>query len=92
MKCRHCDGQTKRFGKDRKGNQRYRCLSCSKTAIAPYDKPLDEMRLPMEKALMVLQLLIEGCSVRSIERITCVEKKTILSLLVKTGEKCERLF
>ena len=92
MNCQHCDGQTKRFGEDRKGNQRFRCLSCGKTAIAPYEKPLDDMRLPIEKALMVLQLLVEGCSIRSIERVTGVEKKTITSLLLKTGEKCERLF
>ncbi|PYS46323.1 MAG: IS1 family transposase [Acidobacteria bacterium] len=92
MNCQHCDGQTKRFGKDRKGNQRFRCLSCGKTAIAPYHKPLDDMRVPLEKALMVLQLLIEGCSIRSAERITGVGKTAILSLLVKVGEKCERLF
>ena len=92
MNCQHCDGQTKRFGKDRKGNQRFRCLSCGKTAIAPYDKPLDDMRVPLEKALMVLQLLIEGCSIRSAERITGIGKTAILSLLVKVGEKCERLF
>lgn len=92
MNCHSCNGKTKRFGKDRKGNQRFRCLSCAKTFIAPYDKPLDDMRVPMEKALMVLQLLIEGCSIRSTERITGVGKTAILSLLVKVGEKCERLF
>src|SRR5205085_12138702 len=74
------------------GNQRFRCLSCGKPAIQPYAKPLDGMRLPIEKAVLVLQLLVEGNSIRSTERITGVEKKTILSLLVKTGEKCERLF
>jgi hypothetical protein len=34
------------------------------------------MYLPEEKALMVLQLLVEGNSIRSITRITGVEKKT----------------
>lgn len=92
MNCQYCNGQTKRFGKDRKGNQRFRCLACGKTAIAPYEKPLNEMRLPIDKAVAVLQHLIEGCSIRSTERITGVEKKTIISLLVKIGEKCERLF
>ena len=50
------------------------------------------MRLPMEKALTVLSLLVEGCSIRSIERVTGVEKKTTISLLLKVGDKCERLF
>src|SRR5205085_2928746 len=49
------------------------------------------MYLPMYKALLCLHLLVEGNSVRSIERITGVEKKTILKLLVLAGEKCERL-
>src|SRR5438105_10400338 len=93
MNCSSCEStNSKRFGKDRKGNQRYRCLDCGKTFSGPKDKPLDEMRLPMEKALLVLQLLVEGNSVRSIERITDVGKTAILSLLVKVGEKCERLF
>jgi transposase-like protein/IS1 family transposase len=92
MNCPKCNGETKKFGRDRKGNQRLRCLSCGKTSIVPYHKPLDDMRVPMDKALMVLQLLIEGCSVRSAERITGIGKTAILSLLVKTGEKCERLF
>ena len=91
MRCQHCDGETKRFGKDRKGNQRFRCLSCGKTAIAPYEKPLDDMRLPLDKALMALQLLVEGNSIRSTERITGIGKTAITSLLLLAGEKCERL-
>ena len=49
------------------------------------------MRLPMEKATKVLQLLLEGCSIRSVERITEVHRDTIMRLLVIAGEKCERL-
>jgi transposase-like protein/IS1 family transposase len=92
MNCKICNGETKKHGTDRKGNQRFRCLLCGKTAIQPYDKPLDEMRLPIEKAVMILRLLVEGNSIRSTERITGVEKKTIISLLLKVGEKCETLF
>jgi transposase-like protein/IS1 family transposase len=92
MNCKSCNGETKKHGTDRKGNQRFRCLSCGKTSIQPYDKPLDEMRLPIEKAVMILRLLVEGNSIRSTERITGVEKKTIISLLLKVGEKCETLF
>jgi IS1 family transposase len=49
------------------------------------------MTLPIEKALQIMRLLVEGNSVRSIERITEVEKKTILSLLLLVGQKCEAL-
>ena len=41
--------------------------------------------------MQVLQLLVEGVSIRSTERITGVEKKTILSLLERVGERCEML-
>ena len=36
-------------------------------------------------------LLVEGNSVRSVERITDVHRDTILRLLVLAGERCERL-
>ena len=49
------------------------------------------MYLPIEKATRVLELLLEGCSVRSTERLTGVHRDTILRLLVTAGEKCERL-
>ena len=81
MNCQACGSETKKHGKDRDGHQRYRCLSCKKTFIEAYDRPLGDMRLPIEKALSVMQHLVEGCSIRSTERITGVEKRTILSLL-----------
>lgn len=65
----------KKFGKDRKGVQRFRCNGCRKTFSELQDRPLGTMRLPIEKALQVLQLLVEGVSIRSAERITGVEKE-----------------
>ncbi len=91
MTCHNCSIIAVKIGKDRKGNQRFRCNQCRKTFAELQQKPLDNMRLPMEKAILCLQLLVEGNSIRSTERITGVEKKTILSLLVLAGEKCERL-
>jgi transposase-like protein/IS1 family transposase len=91
MNCQKCNGETKRFGKDRKGQQRYRCLSCKVTFIDPQIKRVDGMLLPQDKALLCLQLLVEGNSVRSTERITGVHRDTILDLLVMVGEKCERM-
>ena len=91
MTCHNCQVQAVKIGKDRKGNQRYLCRNCRKTFQEQQEKPLGGMYLPLEKAEMVLRLLVEGNSVRSIERITGVEKKTVLKLLVLAGEKCERL-
>jgi transposase-like protein/IS1 family transposase len=91
MNCPTCDKSTKRFGKDRKGQQRYRCLSCGKTFGDPKVKLLDNMILAEGKALSVLQHLVEGCSIRSTERLTNVHRDTILDLLVIAGRKCEAL-
>jgi len=90
MTCHNCQTQCKKFGKGRNGNQRYRCNQCRKT-FSESNNQLDGMYLPVEKATAVLQLLLEGCSIRSTERITGVHRDTIMRLLVVAGEKCERL-
>lgn len=91
MTCHNCQIKAKKFGKDRYGNQRYRCNKCRKTFQEYREKLLGNMYLSERKALMVLHMLVEGTSIRSIERILGVEKKTILSLLTFAGERCEDL-
>jgi lambda repressor-like predicted transcriptional regulator len=49
------------------------------------------MTVADDKALLALQLLIEGNSIRSTERIAGIDRNTIMKLLVLAGEKCERL-
>lgn len=49
------------------------------------------MYLPVEKAEIVLRLLLEGNSVSSVERITEVHHAVILKLLVLAGERCNRI-
>jgi transposase-like protein/IS1 family transposase len=88
MNCPNCNLITKKNGKDRNGNQRFRCLNCNKTYLEPKNKPLGEMRLSEEKALLCLNLLVEGNSIRSTERIANVHRDTILNLLKVVGEKC----
>ncbi len=48
-------------------------------------------QLQPEKQLAVIAALVEGNSVRSVERLTGVHRDTILRLLVRVGERCERL-
>lgn len=91
MECAACNAPSKKFGRDRKGNQRFRCLTCRKTFSERPERPLGAMNLPLDRALLCLHLLCEGSSVRAIERITGTEKKTILRLLVQVGEGCERM-
>ena len=49
------------------------------------------MYLPDDKVLLCLTLLLEGNSIRSIERITGVTKQTLLNLLVLAGERCDEV-
>lgn len=91
MTCHNCRIECRRFGKHRNGLQRYRCHQCRKTFTEAHERPLDAMTTPMEKALQILGMLVEGCSVRSIERMTGVHRDTILRVLVLAGERCEKL-
>ncbi len=47
--------------------------------------------MPVEKIVLVIQLLVEGNSIRATERITGVHRDTVLSLLKTTGAKCDLL-
>ena len=46
------------------------------------------MTVAEDKALLAIQLLIEGTSVRTVERITQLHREIILRLLVLAGERC----
>ena len=91
MSCPTCNAECQRFGKHRNGLRRFRCAECGKTYTESHVKPLGNMTVPMDKAILALQLLIEGTSVRSTERITGLHRDTILRVLVAAGEKCEKL-
>jgi IS1 family transposase len=47
--------------------------------------------LPFEKQTQVIAAITEGCSIRSTERLTGVNRNTIMSLGLRVGEGCERL-
>ena len=91
MTCHNCRIEAKRFGKHRNGLQRFRCQQCGKTFTEPHEKPLEGMTTPVDTALLAMRLLVEGNSIRSIERTTELHRDTILRLLVVVGEKCEKL-
>lgn len=91
IKCQH--GQTKRFGYVGKTRvQRYRCLFCKTTFVEPRVKPLDRHYTPLDKATQALAMMLEGCSVRAIERLTGVHRDTILALMNTAGEKAATAF
>jgi transposase-like protein/IS1 family transposase len=89
MNCPKCNGKARRSGKTVSGTQRFRCMTCGKNFVN--EGRLDGSRVPIEKAVLALNMILEGSSVRSIERLTGVHRDTIISLMVKAGEKCEKL-
>ncbi len=44
--------------------------------------------LKREKQLQVIHMLVEGSSLRSVERVTGVQKKTAMRLMVRFGQAC----
>jgi transposase-like protein/IS1 family transposase len=89
MGCETCSVECQRFGKHRNGLRRFRCPVCRKTYTETHSLTFGTMYTPAAKAHLALQLLLEGNSIRSTERITGLDRNTIMRLLVKAGERCE---
>jgi IS1 family transposase len=64
---------------------------CRKTFTDETTRPADRRELPRDKAELCLRMLLEGASVRSVERLTGVHRDTILAHLVEAGWACDRL-
>jgi transposase-like protein len=90
MNCGTCGARCQRFGMHRNGLRRFRCLACKRTYTEPHERLLGGY-LPDAKVTLALQLLLEGNSIRSTERITNLDRNTIMSLLVRAGERCAAL-
>jgi IS1 family transposase len=45
----------------------------------------------MEKQIQIINALVEGNSIRSTARMVGVEHKTVMRVLLRTGERCQRL-
>ena len=90
--CPACGNAAKRFGKHRNGLQRFRCLSCGKTFTEEHESPFRiEDYLNRPEGMLAIQLLIEGTSIRSAERVTGLHRDAIMKLLVIAGQRCEAL-
>ena len=87
--CAHVD--QKKHGRDRHGNQRFRCLMCGKTWVDVQPvKPLGSMYVPVADAKLALRLLTEGMSIRATERTTGIHRDTLCKLIVLFGDACRK--
>jgi transposase-like protein/IS1 family transposase len=94
MTCVRCNHEgTKKCGfSGRKKIQRYHCNQCHVTFVDPTaEKPLGTHYVDLDTTAKVLEMLMEGVSVRAASRMTGLHIATILSLMVTAGEKCQRL-
>ena len=48
-------------------------------------------KLKIEKQETAITALLEGCSIRSVERMTNIHRDTIMRLLVRVGDGCQRI-
>jgi IS1 family transposase len=69
--------------------QRYACDRCGKSFSE--SQPLDGLRVDFKQAAQVVHLLCEGMGIRSIERFTQLNRRTVLGILETAGEKCTAL-
>lgn len=89
MFCPHCNAKCRKFGTNRNGSRRYRCMPCRKTFTDAATRPTDRRCLSHENRDLCLRMLLEGNSIRSTERLTEVHRDTIINALVETGLRCE---
>lgn len=79
----------KKAGKHSNGAQRFKCKDCGKRFVEEKAKPLGSMRVDVDKAMMVIGMLLEGMSIRACERLTNMNRDTIDRLILEVGERCQ---
>jgi transposase-like protein/IS1 family transposase len=91
VRCNH-EGSKKCGYSGKRKLQRYHCSQCHSTFVDPTaEEVLGNHYIDPETTARVLELMMEGRSVRAISRLTGLHIETILSLMVTAGEKCQRL-
>jgi transposase-like protein/IS1 family transposase len=90
IKCKH--NTAYKFGTYGKRKiQRYRCHSCKTTFADAPARTLGRHYIDIDRASKALAMMLEGMSIRSISRLTDLDKNTIMSLMVAAGEHCQTL-
>lgn len=69
--------------------QRFQCLRCGKSFSDA--QPLDGLRVDFKRACQVVQLLCEGVGIRATERLTGLNRRTVLRIMRNAGRKCAAL-
>ena len=78
-------------GFNRAGTQRYFCNYCQKYFVERSGTPLYRKRLSLRKIKQLCTLLVEKNGVRSISRITKLNKNTVVAWLKDLAEHAEQI-
>jgi transposase-like protein len=89
--CHRCQVEAVKFGINGQGYQWFLCKQCGKTFSDIPERPLDDLRVDPEKAYQAISLLCEGMGIRACERLTRLNRRTVLGILETAGQKCARL-
>jgi transposase-like protein/IS1 family transposase len=92
MLCPLCQNEAGRFGRTANSSQRYRCASCAKTFVNESTRAPDRRRVDPVKMNLAFRLLLEGTSIRALERQLEINRNTIMWAMVEAGEKCHKFF
>lgn len=80
-----------KFGKTRKGVQRYRCQTCGRTFTETSGTIFYRKRTPEQEILETLALLAEGSRISSLTRVKGFKEDTILTWLRQAAQHAEAL-
>jgi transposase-like protein/IS1 family transposase len=86
--CHCCNGKCRKSGSYRNRNrivQRYACDRCGKSFSE--SQPLDGLRIETKQVEKVVHLLCEGMGIRACERLTRLNRRTVLGILETVGQK-----
>ncbi len=78
-----------RFGKTRRGVQRYRCKTCRKTFTETTGTLFFRKRAPEHEILETLALLAEGNRISSLSRVKGFKEDTILAWLREAAQHAQ---
>ena len=80
-----------KFGKTKKGVQRYRCKTCKKTFTETTGTIFFRKRTPEHEILETLALLAEGNRISSLSRVKGFKEDTILAWLREAAQHAEAM-
>ena len=90
MRCPVCQLHARRAGRNRNGSHRYRCDDCRRYFTDESTQPQDRRRVDPATMMRILRLLLEGNSIRALERTFGVHRDTIIVNMIEAGNKCEQ--